>query len=203
MEAPAEFARIALRLIQGPVYDDDPRNWTELEQHQTAVRNYLARIGIEVVINEKEGYAYLTQDVPELVDEKLPRIIRRRPLNYEVTLLCVVLYQKLLEFDARDMDSRKLFLTKGQIREEVELLFPERNDQSKLLEKIDSYIKAVLDLGYLERVRANEMATEPEERYHVRRILKARFPGDSLQQILNRINPPENDDESPASEDIQ
>lgn len=201
--APADFARIVLRLFQGPVYDDDPRNWTELEQYQTDVRAYLARIGMEVVVNEKEGYAYLTQDVPELEDEKLPRIVRRRALSYEVTLLCVVLYQKLLEFDARDMDSSKLFLTRSQIREEVELLFPEGNDETKLLDKIDAYIAAVVDLGYLEKVRRTELSSNQEDRFQVRRILKARFPGDSLQEILNRLNSETDENSSVAADDVQ
>ena len=190
---PADFAPTVLKLFQGPIFDDDTTTWTQLELYQSDIRDYLAQIGIELVIQEDDGYAYLTQDIEELKELKLPKVIRRRALSYEVTLLCVALLQKLLEFDAQDTDSPRLFLNRSQIVDEIELLFPEGNNRSRLLEKIDAYISAVTDLGYIRKVRRTHLRPDDEDRYEVRRIIKARLTPEQLQDILQSLQPDTNE----------
>jgi hypothetical protein len=189
---PAPYAAVAIKLLLGPVYDTQTREWSDIRMHFDDLAAYLGKIGLDLVFNETEGYAYLSQTEPEDEANRLPRLLQRRKLSWEVTLLCVLLRQKLEEFDIQDTNSRKLFITRGEFKAEIELFFPDQNNQSRLLERLDTLIKNVQELGYIERV-SQENAQEPDStRYEVKRIIKARFTADELQAILRKIKPEEN-----------
>lgn len=183
----AAFAKTVILLFKGPLYDDQKKEWEELLIYFEEVRAYLEKIGLNLILNENDGFAYLDQINSE--ESALPRIISSRKLSWEVTLLCVLLRQKLDEFDLKDMDSRKLFLTKSELKAEIELFLDENNNRSRLLDKLDSYIKQVVDLGYLKAVGTEDLEQPERARYEVRRIIKGRFNSDELQQILNKIAP--------------
>lgn len=190
----APFAPTVIRLFKGPLYDDQRKEWSELLLYFEEVRIYLGKIGLEVMLDESGGFAYLRQMEEE--GQALPRLMSKRKLSWEVTLLCVLLRQKLEEFDLKDTDSRKLFLNKEELKAEIELFFEEENNRSRLLEKLDGYIKQVIDLGYLKPVSASLLQDSSQSRYEVKRILKARFNSEELANILQKISP---QNESPTN----
>lgn len=183
----APFAASVLRLFRGPLYDDQLRDWSDLKLYFNDVKRYLARIGIEVVINENEGFAYLRQPDVEDGEQALPRILRRRALSWEVTLLCVLLRQKLDEFDLKDTDSRKLFVSKGDLKNEIELFFPVGTNRSRLLERLDTYIKNVKDLGYIQQIGKEDPQDPDRARFEVKRIIRARITNDELEEIRKKL----------------
>src|SRR5262245_25744815 len=63
-DAIAPYAPVILKLLQNPLYHDDAASWTLLLSHLAAIRDYFARIGLEIHVNETEGFAFLHQ--PEL-----------------------------------------------------------------------------------------------------------------------------------------
>ena len=68
------------QLMKGVVYrDDHDKAWRSLLQLQAQVRDHVAVIGLQVVIDEAEGYAYL-RSRPDDPDEEspVPRLIARR-----------------------------------------------------------------------------------------------------------------------------
>lgn len=196
---PAPYAAVAIKLLLGPVYDTQTREWSDIRMYFDDLCGYLGKIGLELVFNETEGYAYLSQSEPEDESSRLPRLLQRRKLSWEVTLLCVLLRQKLEEFDIQDTNSRKLFITRGEFKAEIELFFPDQNNQSRLLDRLDTLIKNVQELGYIERVGTEDSQQPDATRYEVKRIIKARFTADELQAILRKIRP----EESHAGIDIQ
>jgi Domain of unknown function (DUF4194) len=196
---PAPYAAVAIKLLLGPIYDTQTREWSDIKLYFNDLSNYLGKIGLELVFNETEGYAYLSQSEPEDETSRLPRLLQRRKLSWEVTLLCVLLRQKLEEFDVQDTSSRKLFITRGEFKAEIELFFPDQNNQSRLLERLDTLIRNVQELGYIERINQEDPSQPDATRYEVKRIIKARFTADELQAILRKIKP----EESHAGIDIQ
>lgn len=196
---PAPYAAVAIKLLLGPIYDTQTREWSDIRLYFNDLCSYLGKIGLELVFNETEGYAYLSQSEPEDEASRLPRLLQRRKLSWEVTLLCVLLRQKLEEFDIQDTNSRKLFITRGEFKAEIELFFPDQNNQSRLLDRLDTLIKNVQELGYIERVGTEDSQQPDATRYEVKRIIKARFTADELQSILRKIKP----EESHAGIDIQ
>jgi Domain of unknown function (DUF4194) len=185
-DAIAPYAPAAIKLLQGVVYHDDTAAWDVLLTHQTAIQDYFAKIGVEVFVAEADGFAYLRQpDMENDAGERmaLPHLTRRDKLSYSVTLLCVLLRERLDQFDASASESDRLIVTLEQLRELARAFFPERNDERALFRKIDSAVERVVDLGFLKRLGASG----DDERFEVRRILKARIDADKLADIKKRL----------------
>jgi len=159
------------QLMKGVVYrDTHERAWRYLFQSQPQVRDYVAVLGLQVVVDEAEGYAFCRQrpadDTRDDDAEPLPRLIPRRPLSFHVSLLLALLRKKLAEFDAHGGDTR-LMLSRDQIAEMMRVFLPATSNEARLADKIDSYLGKAVDLGFL------RPAKNAEPVYEVRRILKA------------------------------
>ncbi len=179
-----EYAHIIIKLLQDVVYDEDKNTWSDLLTYQLPVRDYFAKIGVDVYLNEREGFAFLRQKDDE--NSKLPRLVRRTPLSYEVTLLCAILREVLEEFDVGDTDSRKCFINGSELREKIEMFFPEATNRVRLLDKFDRAIKAAVGLGFLKEV-LSENPDDKETRYEVRRVIKAKIPNSKLEEIKREL----------------
>src|SRR5579884_1370112 len=88
------YAGVILKLLQQPLYSDDSVYWNQLLTHYTAIEAYFAQIGLQILLFEDEGFAYLTQ--PDLLDDtgepiSLPRLTKRMPLSYHATILGVIM----------------------------------------------------------------------------------------------------------------
>ena len=128
----APFAAVIIKLLQGPVYADDKNIWRELTQWPSAIQEYFGKIGMELVINEQDGFARVLQpETEEHDDNPLPRLMKKQTLNYEATLLAVILREGLEEFDIKS-DGNKFYLTQKEIKERIELFYKEQSNKSKL-----------------------------------------------------------------------
>ena len=176
---------VVTTLMKGVVYRDaHDRVWRQLLALQPQVRDYVAVIGLTVVIDEAEGYAFL-RSRPEDPDadpghQAPPRLIARRSLSFHVSLLLALLRKKLAEFDAGTSDTR-LMLTRDQIVEMVRVFLPSTSNEARLVDQIDSYIGKAVELGFLRQVRGQDAL------YEVRRILKAFVDGQWLADFDQRL----------------
>ena len=99
-----ELSAIVIPLLKGVLYQEgDGALWNALINLQSRVRDYVAVLGLELVLDEAEGYAFLRSRAEEEDDPgpKQPRLIARRPLSFPVSLLLALLRKKLAEFDAQ------------------------------------------------------------------------------------------------------
>jgi hypothetical protein len=184
-ETIAAYAPVVIKLLQGVVYYDDTVIWNLLLSHQTPVAEYCARIGLELYVSEADGFAFLRQ--PEQEDERgqrvvLPRLVRRDRLSYHVTLLCVLLRERLDQFDASNPESDRLLLADEDLREIMRPFLRERANELMMIRKIDETVNKVADLGFLRR-----QTIGGEERWEVRRIIKARIDADKLAEIKTKL----------------
>jgi hypothetical protein len=86
------FAAAIIKLLQGPVYADDKNTWRELTQWPSAIQEFFGKIGMELVINEQDGFARVLQpEAEEHDDNPLPRLMKKQTLNYEAKLLALIL----------------------------------------------------------------------------------------------------------------
>ena len=169
-------------LLKGVVYrDTHDRAWKQLLQLQPHVRDYVEVLGLQVVIDEAEGYAFLRQrPADEAETDPLPRLIPRRSLSFHVSLLLALLRKKLAEFDAQGGDSR-LMLTRAQIAEMVRVFLPATSNEARLLDKIDEHINKAEQLGFLRPAKTGDQT------YEVRRVLKAFIDGQWLADFDARL----------------
>jgi Domain of unknown function (DUF4194) len=160
----------ATNLMKGVVYrDTSPVPWHHLMRLQAQVRDYVAVLGLAVVIDEAEGYAFLrsqARDDDADGEPTIPRLIPRRALSFHVSLLLALLRKKLAEFDASNADTR-LVLTRQQIVDLCSVFLPASTSEARLIDQIDAHITKVVELGFLRRIDGAETT------YEVRRIIKA------------------------------
>ena len=185
--ARAPFAAVIIKLLQGPVYADDKNIWRELTQWQSAVQEYFAKIGMDLIISEENDFARVKQPETEEHDENpLPRLMKKQTLNYEATLLAVILREGLEEFDIKS-DGNKFYLTQKEIKERIELFYKEQSNKSKLWRDLSKPIKDLLAIGIL-KLNREDTANKDNNKYEVKRIIKAFISNEKLEEIKNKIN---------------
>lgn len=171
-----ELTRLMVLLLKGVLYrDDDEPLWSTLLRLQARVREQAGVLLLDLVLDEAEGYAFL-RSRPE-ADESdgapaLPRLIPRRPLGYQTSLLLALLRKRLAEFDAEGGETR-LVLTRDAIVDLLRVFLPGGSNEARLMDQVDVTIGKAAGLGFLRRLKPADARQAAQGPYEVRRILKA------------------------------
>jgi hypothetical protein len=172
----ADLSSLLIGLLKGVQYrEQDERQWAALLNLQARVRDYVAVLNLELVLDEAEGHAFLKSRPEPAEDDpapRLPRLVARRPLSFAVSLLLALLRKKLAEFDAGGGDTR-LVLARDEIVELVRVFLPDGPNEAKLIDQIETTINKVVELGFLRKLKPSGGAAAGQANYEVRRILKA------------------------------
>ncbi|MBI4945541.1 MAG: DUF4194 domain-containing protein [Bacteroidetes bacterium] len=116
------YAHVIVKLLQGAVYDDNAKVWNALLQYQFEISQYFEKIAVELIIEKKDGYAYIKQ-VPIDEEDNTIGLVRRMPLTYEVSLLCVLLRMLIDDFEENNTEQQNLYRSHKQLKEELDLFF--------------------------------------------------------------------------------
>ena len=181
------LGRALVPLMKGVVYKDaDSRAWETLLNLQPRVQDHVAVLGLELMLHEAEGYAFLrTRDVEADDDDALPRLMTRRALSFPVSLLIALLRKRLVEFDVAGGETR-LVLTRNEIVDLLRLFLPDTSNEARLIDQVDTHIRKVLDLGFLRKMKAGSSA-DKEERFEVKRIIRAFVDAQWLSEFDERL----------------
>lgn len=184
MRSPEEHATASaiIALMRGVVYRESAEDeWATLDRRGSEVRDHFAAIGVDVVVDDAEGYAYLRSQEPGEGEEPLPRLIRRRRLTYHVSLLLVLLRKRLVEFETSGVDS-KLVISRDQMVDMLRLFLPDDTNEGRMVDRIDVTIKQAVEAGFL-----REMRGQPGQ-FEVRRILKAYVDAQTLSDFAGKLS---------------
>lgn len=189
--AAPDLSTLLIGLLKGVCYrDGDERQWASLLNLQARVRDYVAVLNLDLVLDEAEGYAFL-KSRPEPSDDdaspRLPRLVARRPLSFPVSLLLALLRKKLAEFDAGGGDTR-LVLSRDAIVELVRVFLPDGSNEAKLIDQIETTINKVVELGFLHKLKPTSASAAGPASYEVRRILKAFVDAQWLAEFDARLS---------------
>ena len=94
-----------------------------------------------------------------------------------------MLREQLLQFDEKVHDESRLVLRKEEIMQFVAPFFPGSNDEILADKRIETYINKAEEIGLLRKLPGGE----GEERYEVRRVIKARFPAETLKAVREQL----------------
>ncbi|MBK8393964.1 MAG: DUF4194 domain-containing protein [Leptospiraceae bacterium] len=181
MEHTLPYAGAVLKLLKGPVnYDLDPKEWEQLSTYQNDIKKYFEKIGLHLVLDSDDGYAYLYQSSGD-DDTGLPRITRRIPLPFDVTLLCVLLREKLAEQTIEDINMANL-LKKEDIYEMLTPFYPKAQNEATQHRDFDRLILKIVELGFLRRIEKDKF-----EFYQIEKIIKVRVRAEELNSIKARL----------------
>ena len=178
---------VVVPLLKGVVYrENDAAVWNGLVNGQARVRDYVAVLGLELVLDEAEGHAFLRSRDDSGAggdgggDEASgaavhPRLVARRPLSFPVSLLLALLRRKLVELDAGGGDTR-LVMTRDEIVEMIRVFLPDTSNEARLVDRVDTHLNRVVELGFLRPMKtgpAGSVRSGARRTFEVRRILKA------------------------------
>ena len=170
---------VVTKLFKGVLYrESDEKLWQRLMELTAQARDYVAVLGLELVLDDSEGYAFLRSH-PD-ADADLPRLIPRRQLTFHVSLLLALLRARLAEFDTQNSETR-LIMTTEQIGDMVSVFLPESSNEARILDQLASNIKKVTELGFLRKLRGQDGS------YEVARILKAYVDAQWLEEFDARL----------------
>ncbi|CAN5221758.1 DUF4194 domain-containing protein [soil metagenome] len=176
-------ASAIITLMREVVYREVPAHeavWATIQRHRAAVSDHFQTIGVEVVVDETEGYAYLRTLDDEDGEDPLPRLVRRRSLTYNVSLMLVLLRKRMVEFESTGGEG-KLVLTRDQLIDMLRVFQGASTNEARVIEQTDRTIDQVAKLGFVRELRAQPGSWE------VRRILKAYVDAQTLSDFAGRL----------------
>ena len=179
-----ELSTVVVPLLKGVAYrEDNPGLWNALLKQQVGVRDYVAVLGLELMLDEAEGYAFLRSNADIEEDnssDNIPRLVARRQHSYPVSLLLALLRKKLAEFDAAGGDTR-LILSRDEVVELIRIFLPAGSNEVKLIDQVDATLNKIAELGFIRRLRGQGQMIE------VRRIIKAFVDAQWLAELDQRL----------------
>lgn len=179
MSSPLPYAPVIIKLMKDAIYSDDP-DWQDLQTYLTPIQEYFSKIGLQVRNYRTDGFAYLEQPEPEPDDtvKALPRLTKRQPLSFNVTLLCVLLREELRNFDVSG-ETGHLVVNIEKIRDYLQPYLEDKNNEETFRKNVESITRKVVELGFLKDLSSQE--------YEVRPILKAKINAEMLENLKQKL----------------
>ena len=181
----------AVRLLQGVVYHDDKGVWPLVLTWQDKLSDYFAPLGLRLVLDETDGFAFLKMlddDEHDEDFEQLPRLFRRTRLSWDATLLCVLLREELLRFETEDIQNARCVIELPWLFEKWKAFFPHESDDVRLQRGLTVALRTLEDMRFVQRlVEKNARKSGLAGQLEIRRILKARLTVTDLENIRQQL----------------
>lgn len=175
------YSKAIVKLLKSTV-ERNSNIWEDVLHYQTEIQEYLAKIGLELIVKKDEGFAFVKQF--EDSEGNTLGLVQRRQIGFETSIVLVVLRQSLEDFDNNPTQlATEKFITDSEIKDELELFLPEKYNKAKFLKDLDKYIKFAVDLGYLKEISKKDNETK----YQIHRIIKEKVTLDILQEFRNEL----------------
>lgn len=151
---------VVIHLLKGILFrDEQPVLWQNLFDLETEVRDYIRVLGLDLQIDDSEGFAWLYQQAASVDDsadkeKALPRLMARRPMSYATSLLCVLLRKKIVEADANG-DQMRVIVSHQDLENSMLVFMPEKSNEAQTIEQIKTTISKVIELGFLRKLKTD------------------------------------------------
>lgn len=182
-----KYAKTVARLLKGDM-DSNDKLWNDLLNQEQLIHQYVNQIGLELILMRDDGYAYLRQFH---IDEKGNTIglKPRMPIGFEASVVCVVLREVLREFEDKPTQIvREKYLTHGELVETIEHLFQKQRNRKTFLKDLDTHLKTVVRLGFLEKMDKNSDAITPNTKYQIKKIIKSKISLNDLSEFKQKLS---------------
>jgi hypothetical protein len=175
------YSKAIVKLLKG-VVERNSSVWEDIINYQEQIQEYLAQIGLELIVKKDDGFAFVKQFKDS--EGKTLGLITRRQIGFETSIVLLVLRQSLEDFDSNptQLTSEK-FITDTEIKDELELFLQEGYNKMKFQQKLNKYISNAVELGFLKEINKKDNETK----YQIHRIIKEKITLDILQDFKNKL----------------
>ena len=176
------YSKAIILLLKKTVEKGSPV-WEDIINYQVEIQDYLAVIGLELILKKDEGFAFVKQIVFD--DDTTLNLVSRRQLGFEVSIVVIVLRQILEDYDNNPVETQSSdrIITSNEIKDEVRLFLPQNYNKVKLEKDLDTYIQRVAELGFLKEFKRNN----DEVRYKIHRIIKEKVTLEDLDAFRRKL----------------
>lgn len=174
---------VQVRLLKGAVYRAKNRDlWECLLRDQFQIREYFQQIGLSLLFDDAEGYAFLKQQDVSCAEEvlEIPSLITRRSLSFAQTLLLVALRKRLAEHDSEE-SSPRLIVSREEMHQWLQPYFPEVSNQVKQAREFNALIKKVSEMGFI-----SQLPNHVDD-FEVQRIIKAFVTAEQMAEFKQTL----------------
>lgn len=179
------YTPVFVKLLKSPVEYLEKSTWEKLLLYEVELTRFVLQLGLTLVIDKEDGYAYLKQVVPQGEEDVLVSWMQRRALTYEESVLLVLLRDMLADFEVGEVTNRELIKKRREIKEYAELFFRENASRVKFVREMDRLIDKTAENGLIEIM---EFTSEPDEqRIRIKKLIKAKVDSEALDQFKNQL----------------
>ena len=182
MKEQKPYSKAIILLLKKTVEKGSPV-WEDILNYQVEIQDYLAVIGLELILKKDEGFAFVKQIVFD--DDTTLNLVSRRQLGFEVSIVVIVLRKLLEDYDNNPVETQSTdrIITNNEIKDEVRLFLPQNFNRVKLERELDTNIQKVAELGFLKEVKRNG----DEVRYKIHRIIKEKVTLEDLDAFKRKL----------------
>lgn len=178
------YTSVFIKLLKGPLEYTEKNQWEKLLLYKKELTQFLRTLGLSLVLQEEDGYAYLKHfDSHE--DEGAISWSQKRSLNYEESLLLILLREMMGEFETGEAISRELIKKRREIKEYAELFFKENASRVRFMQEIDKLIDRVAEYGFLQLLEDHEI--DDEQRFRIKKIIKSKIGSEELEDFYQQM----------------
>lgn len=177
------YTSVFIKLIKGPIDYTEKSAWEKLIQFEKDLIPFLAQLGLRLVVDKEDGYAYVELNNTE--DDVNVSWIVRRPLTYEQSIMLVLLREMMAEFETGESNSRELIKKRREIKEYAEMFFKENASRVKFLKEIDSLIDKMQEYEFIDLSDNNDI--QDEQRFRIKKIIKAKVDSEDLDAFAEQL----------------
>lgn len=188
------YTPVFVKLLKGPVEYLEKSSWENLLQYKVELTGFVAQLGLSLVLDEDDGYAYLVHAAGDEDDPGTVSWFQRRSFTYDESVLLVLLREMMAEFEVGEAVSRELIRKRREIKEYAELFFKENPSRVKFLRELDRLIDKAAENGFLDLMENHDLPDE--QKFRIRKVIKAKVDGEVLEQFKLQL-------EAHATERIQ
>ncbi|KAJ8140123.1 hypothetical protein OY671_006679, partial [Metschnikowia pulcherrima] len=186
-----ESSVVVTSSLKGVVYrESGEASWRDSLAREAQVRDAVAMLGSQVVVDEGDGYAYSRSQPEHERDERVPRSIPRRESPFDVSSSLASSRKRLAQADSEGGETR-LVLTRSEIVDSSRVFLTQdagaAANEARLVDRVDALVRRVVELGFSRPAGRpdpdgpdagapgdpGDPADAEARRYEVRRILKA------------------------------
>lgn len=179
-----EYSLAVVRLLKGTINSSDTV-WDDVLLYRIAIQKYVNVIGLELIIKENDGYAFLKQfNIDD--DDNTIGLVSRKQVGFETSVLLVVLRQILEDFENNptDFSGSEKFIDRDELIDQIELFLPDKYDKIGYIKDLENYIKRIEKLGYIKKVDEDDRNV----RYKIHKIIKEKVNIDALEEFKTKLN---------------
>ena len=175
------FSEAVVTLLKGIVNQaSDTRIWNTILEQNVYIESYVSKIGLRLIIQREDGYAYLKQNNGEEDGKSIPRLINRRQLKYLTSLILALLRKEMMELN-KNSDLGRYVISKESIIERMGPYLKYTNDEVKQRKEIESEINAIEKMGFIRLLKNSN------DEYEILPVLRGFVDAQWLQEIDEKL----------------